>query len=328
MLGVSSHAWKVNFCKFTNETRNGIEDSSPHSRPQVPRRGQRRLRRRRLRAGAGLRRDRPGRRPLVVGEPARGAAARRAARHRRPDARHRQAPRAPRPRRHLLHQRRRRARPAREGLAAGRRRSPSRRSSPQTVQERARAARRGRATARPTRKGVALTPLERTIEADALRYAHVDVEIDRARRTATFTVQGAARRAAGRRRRDRGRRRRLVAAAMARELDDAILSLRTNELDIGTWLLKTEGDAARGARAGRDAARAPATTGSCARRIGLLRRTLRAPRRLVAHAVRADRARLVLRRHAARARARRRPQLHAGAARRRGARAEAHASAS
>ena len=31
MLGVSSHAWKVNFCKFTNETRNGLEDSSKHS---------------------------------------------------------------------------------------------------------------------------------------------------------------------------------------------------------------------------------------------------------------------------------------------------------
>ena len=31
MLGQSSHAWKVNFCKFTNETRNGIEDSSKHS---------------------------------------------------------------------------------------------------------------------------------------------------------------------------------------------------------------------------------------------------------------------------------------------------------
>src|ERR1700745_2493500 len=31
MLGVSSHAWKVNFCKFTNETRNGMEDSSRHT---------------------------------------------------------------------------------------------------------------------------------------------------------------------------------------------------------------------------------------------------------------------------------------------------------
>src|SRR6202008_1655246 len=31
MLGLSTHAWKVNFCKFTNETRNGLEDSSRHS---------------------------------------------------------------------------------------------------------------------------------------------------------------------------------------------------------------------------------------------------------------------------------------------------------
>src|ERR1700733_12397539 len=31
MLGLSSHAWKVNFCKFTNETRNGIEDASRNS---------------------------------------------------------------------------------------------------------------------------------------------------------------------------------------------------------------------------------------------------------------------------------------------------------
>src|SRR5881398_3473292 len=31
MLGQSSHAWKVNFCKFTNETRNGIEDASRYS---------------------------------------------------------------------------------------------------------------------------------------------------------------------------------------------------------------------------------------------------------------------------------------------------------
>ena len=31
MLGLSGHAWKVNFCKFTNETRNGLEDASRHS---------------------------------------------------------------------------------------------------------------------------------------------------------------------------------------------------------------------------------------------------------------------------------------------------------
>src|SRR3954467_8679770 len=31
MLAASPHSWKVNFCKFTNETRNGIEDASEHS---------------------------------------------------------------------------------------------------------------------------------------------------------------------------------------------------------------------------------------------------------------------------------------------------------
>src|SRR5690606_12930721 len=93
-------------------------------------------------------------------------------------------------------------------------------------------------------KGVALPALERTEEADALRYAHVTVEIDRARRLATFTVkapQGA---------QPQGIEAILAAGAawwplaMARELDDAILTMRTNELEIGTWLLKTEGDAA------------------------------------------------------------------------------------
>ena len=31
MLAASPHGWKVNFCKFTNETRNGIEDATTHS---------------------------------------------------------------------------------------------------------------------------------------------------------------------------------------------------------------------------------------------------------------------------------------------------------
>jgi benzoyl-CoA-dihydrodiol lyase len=91
--------------------------------------------------------------------------------------------------------------------------------------------------------GIALTPLQRRDDAEGLHYRHVDVAIDRARRLATLTVRApsatppadvAGIEAAG-------------AAwwplAMARELDDAILTLRTNELDIGTWLLRTEGDA-------------------------------------------------------------------------------------
>jgi benzoyl-CoA-dihydrodiol lyase len=93
-------------------------------------------------------------------------------------------------------------------------------------------------------KGVALTRIEREESADALRYEHVTVEIDRGKRTATFTVKSpggvqpadiAAIEAAGAS---------WWPLAMARQLDDAILTMRTNELDIGTWLLKTEGDAA------------------------------------------------------------------------------------
>jgi len=89
---------------------------------------------------------------------------------------------------------------------------------------------------------VTLTPLNRTIEADALRYGHVSVTIDRSRRVATFTVKGpqgaqptdiAGIEAAGAA---------WYPLAMARELEDAILSMRTNELDIGTWLIQTEGD--------------------------------------------------------------------------------------
>ena len=103
MLAGSTHGHKVNFCKFTNETRNGIEDATANVRPDVDRRRQRHRGRRRLRAGAGLRRDRARRRPRVGRLAARGAAARRAARHRRADPRRRQAPRPPRPRRRVRH---------------------------------------------------------------------------------------------------------------------------------------------------------------------------------------------------------------------------------
>ena len=91
-------------------------------RHQVPRRGQRHLRRRRLRAGAGLRRDRAGRRRQRVGGAAGDAAARRAARHGRADARGRQAQGASRSRRRLQHADRGRARQARRGRALRRRR--------------------------------------------------------------------------------------------------------------------------------------------------------------------------------------------------------------
>ena len=71
MLAQRRHAFKVNFCKFTNETRLALEDASAQQRAALPRRAQRHVRRRRLRAGARLRRDHPGRRRQLGGEPAR-----------------------------------------------------------------------------------------------------------------------------------------------------------------------------------------------------------------------------------------------------------------
>jgi benzoyl-CoA-dihydrodiol lyase len=93
-------------------------------------------------------------------------------------------------------------------------------------------------------KGVALTPLARTIEADALRYGFVSVEIDRAKRNATFTVKAPS--SAQPQTVDA-----IIEAGVnwwplqvARELEDAILQMRTNELEIGTWLITTQGEAA------------------------------------------------------------------------------------
>jgi benzoyl-CoA-dihydrodiol lyase len=93
-------------------------------------------------------------------------------------------------------------------------------------------------------KGVTLVPLQRTIEADALRYSHVTVEIDRERRVATFTVRAPAAAVEGDVAAIEAKAAAWFPLVVARELEDAILSMRTNELEIGTWLLKTEGSAA------------------------------------------------------------------------------------
>ncbi|WP_395700187.1 2,3-epoxybenzoyl-CoA dihydrolase [Aquabacterium sp.] len=242
MLGVSSHAWKVNFCKFTNETRNGLEDSSQHSGlkflaavngacagggyelalacdeiilvddrssavslPEVPLLGV-------LPGTGGLTRvtdKRKVRHDLadIFCTTTEGVRGQKAKAWRLVDDI---------------------AKPAQ--FAA-------------KVQERA--LQLAAQSDRPADgKGVALTPIERKVEADALRYPNVTVEIDRTRRTATFTVRGpsgaqptdiAGIEAAG-----AG----WYPLQLARELEDAILSMRTNELDIGTWLIKSAGDPA------------------------------------------------------------------------------------
>jgi benzoyl-CoA-dihydrodiol lyase len=92
-------------------------------------------------------------------------------------------------------------------------------------------------------EGVALAPLERRIGADVVAYGCVSVAMDRAGRRAAITVAGP----------DRDAPESLDAACdaafwplrMARELDDAILHLRLNKPELGLWSLRTEGDAAR-----------------------------------------------------------------------------------
>jgi benzoyl-CoA-dihydrodiol lyase len=92
-------------------------------------------------------------------------------------------------------------------------------------------------------KGVKLTPLTRHMSEHGVEYEFVKIAIDRQVRTATLTVSAPST--------AQPTDIQAIEAAgvhwwplqMARELDDAILHLRTNEIDIGTWLLKTAGDA-------------------------------------------------------------------------------------
>ena len=123
-------------------------------------------------------------------------------------------------------------------------------------------------------RGIVLPPLERTVNEDAIAYRHVQVALDRALGTATLTVAApeaptpadpAAIHAAGAD---------FWPLALARELDDAILHLRFNEPALGTWVLKTTGAAARVAAA--DAALAANASDWLVREITLyLKRTLK-----------------------------------------------------
>ncbi len=245
MLGVSSHAWKVNFCKFTNETRNGLEDSSANSglRFLAAVNG--------ACAGGGyelalacdeiiLVDDRSSavslpEVPLLGVLPGTGGLTRIT------------------DKRHVRHDLADifctttegvRGKKARDWRLVDEIAKPA--VFAQVVQERALklAEQSDRPADATAAQGVELTPLARTIEADALRYTHVTVEIDRSKRTATFTVKGPT----GTQPSDISG---IEAAGatwypldMARDLDDAILSMRTNEHEIGTWLIKTEGDGA------------------------------------------------------------------------------------
>jgi benzoyl-CoA-dihydrodiol lyase len=241
MLGLSSHAWKVNFCKFTNETRNGIEDASRHSGLKfiAACNG--------TTAGGGyevalacdeivLIDDSSSavslpEVPLLGVLPGTGGLTRLT------------------DKRHVRHDLADifctttegvRGRRAKEWRLVDEVVKPSEFAA--YVQRRAREL--AQASDRPhDAKGVTLTPLARTIDDGGYRYGFVDVRIDRGARQATLTVKAPTETQptdiAG-----------IVARGaqwwplqVGRELDDAILMLRTNELDIGTWVLETSGDA-------------------------------------------------------------------------------------
>ena len=242
MLGVSSHAWKVNFCKFTNETRNGLEDSSKYSGLKFLAAVNGSC------AGGGyelalacdeiiLVDDRSSavslpEVPLLGVLPGTGGLTRVT------------------DKRHVRHDLADIFCTTTEGVRGQKAKDwrlvddiakPA--VFAQKVQERA--LQLAAQSDRPAdAKGVVLSPLVRAIEADALRYRFVSVEIDRAKRTASFTTKG-----------PQGVQPAqvdaIVAAGaawyplqMARELEDAILTMRTNEPEIGVWLLRTEGDVA------------------------------------------------------------------------------------
>ena len=92
-------------------------------------------------------------------------------------------------------------------------------------------------------KGIALTPLERKIEADRVSYSHVDVEIDRARGLATVTVRGPSQGAPASVEAAHALGAKFWPLTVARELEDAILHLRANEQTIGVVLMRTDGNA-------------------------------------------------------------------------------------
>ena len=241
MLGLSSHAWKVNFCKFTNETRNGIEDSSAHSGLKflAACNG--------TTAGGGyelalacdeiiLIDDRSSavslpELPLLGVLPGTGGLTRVTDKRKvrrdhadmfctNPDG--------------VRGQRAKDWRLVDEVV------------KPQQFAEhvKQRALKLAEQSDRPANaKGVALTPLSRTVDAAGLHYEYVDVQWNRESRTATITV-----RAPGSLAEDTLEKVLAAGASwwplqMAREMDDAILTLRASELDLGLWIVKTSGHA-------------------------------------------------------------------------------------
>ena len=92
-------------------------------------------------------------------------------------------------------------------------------------------------------QGIALTPLERTFDGDRIAYGHVACVVDRARGVAEITVSAPEAPPPADAARIHAEGVRFWPLAFARELDDLILHLRTNEPESGLWILRTQGSA-------------------------------------------------------------------------------------
>ena len=239
MLGVSSHAWKVNFCKFTNETRNGLEDSSTHSGLKFLAAVNGAC------AGGGyelalacdeilLVDDRSSavslpEVPLLGVLPGTGGLTRVT------------------DKRHVRHDLADIFCTTSEGVRGQKAkdwRLVDHIVKPANFKQATldRATELAKSSKRPNgAKGVALTPLERTISENKLEYKNVTVDIDRQKRTAIFTVHAPKDSQVLSTQEIEAQSSNWYPFEMARELEDAILNMRTNELDIGIWLIKTKG---------------------------------------------------------------------------------------
>ncbi|MBN9537305.1 MAG: benzoyl-CoA-dihydrodiol lyase [Reyranella sp.] len=93
-------------------------------------------------------------------------------------------------------------------------------------------------------KGIALPAVERSIDGDTIRYAHLTVEIDREGRSAKLRVQGPTAAPPADASAIHAQGATFWPLALARQLDDAMMHLRLNETEIGTWVLQSQGDAA------------------------------------------------------------------------------------